>query len=353
MQMDQIDLNQDKVKGIIAGISIGDSLGAAHEFNYKRKYTGKVQPYEFRTQWQGTTHFPAGYITDDSNMSIALFRTIKANNGTYDVDKVIFAYLMWANGYPLSGYKDQKQLRPPFMGRNNRKILGSAKTLRGYYAKRKKLTENGEMNSQSNGSMMRAAPLALLDNWEEAAKIDASITNPNQINIDCNIIYVGMVKGFLSNKDFDVVQLLKARVNNESYDKTVIETVEFALNKDLAGFLELTDQKNFSDKKTKGWVVNMLYLAIRCILDFDNYDDAMRNIITNSEYGGSGSDSDTICAIVGALFGAKYGFNQITSSSDMTYNWEAVRTHHKLDLERPVHIDYTLDGLDLLLEFIS
>src|SRR5574338_847930 len=112
----------DKVRGMLMGVFLGDALGVPHEFrcNAKTPYTGILEHKGFMiSQWQGRKELAVAQVSDDSELSIALLRTLIRDHG-YNRDHVIKAYLDWANS---GGW---------MMGKNTREILKGVTTLKGY-----------------------------------------------------------------------------------------------------------------------------------------------------------------------------------------------------------------------------
>ena len=63
------DKIKDRIKGMIFGVALGDSLGMPHEFRYSPKnYTGILEHVPFhQNRFQGTTSFTIGQMSDDRN----------------------------------------------------------------------------------------------------------------------------------------------------------------------------------------------------------------------------------------------------------------------------------------------
>src|SRR5579862_892733 len=146
------NISVDKMSGMFMGAFLGDALGAPHEFrcNSHIIYTGKLEHQAFYiSQFQGRRELAVGQVTDDSEMSLTLLRSIIENKG-YDRDKVIKGYMNWCNS---GGW---------MIGKNTRAILKGVTTLRGYQNRIKKiLLLPEEERSQSNGGLMRCTHLAL------------------------------------------------------------------------------------------------------------------------------------------------------------------------------------------------
>lgn len=234
-------MDLDRIRGMFAAFALGDALGAPHEFaqNWSNIYTGKLelQGFRFNRFTQTKSVFDIGGITDDSELTIALLSTIQ--NKEYCVDRALLAYLDWAN----SGC--------PHLGVNTRALFQGVKTKRGYTNRYNKVTQ-GEI-SQSNGSLMRCSPLALVDNWREltalevsaikpqgfgrAVILDCNLSNPNVINRDCSLVYVGWLRSLLKGKSVEHALCRVVDPCDEVYN--VLEEEE----RDISG-------------KDKGWVLN-------------------------------------------------------------------------------------------------
>ena len=84
--------------------TLGDSLGAQYEFrfNASRKFIHGFH-YTPRTisRFQGERHAVLGQWTDDTEMALALYQTLKSSNYVYDQDAVIMAYMDCANSNPF------------------------------------------------------------------------------------------------------------------------------------------------------------------------------------------------------------------------------------------------------------
>lgn len=230
-------MSSDKAIGMVFGHGLGDALGAPHEFRYQKKnYTGKLEhPTIFKTQWQPAIFFPPGTVTDDTQMSMSLLGSIYKNNGDYVREDVIKSYIEWAN----SGVK--------MIGINTRKLFKGIKTVKGYEKRHSKLSM--EEISQSNGSLMRAYPLALVED-DDVVKIDCSLSNPNPINEDCNMLYIKILKNILIGKSKKYnIKLLQ----DFKGDVSITSAISQAINK---------EPRNINGSG-KGWVLHaFLYFYI-------------------------------------------------------------------------------------------
>lgn len=157
---------KQRVMGMFCAHHMGDALGAPHEFrcNKDTVYTGKleIQPYRRRDARYFAADNreviqPIGTVTDDTQMTVALLKTIIKEDGAYDSRSAILAYSAWTH----SGAID--------MGTNTRFIFAN-KTVKGYDLRIEKLRQEvasgARQISLANGALMRCTPLALLKDWK-------------------------------------------------------------------------------------------------------------------------------------------------------------------------------------------
>jgi ADP-ribosyl-[dinitrogen reductase] hydrolase len=164
----------DRIQGMFIGAFLGDALGAPHEFkvNANVPYTGFLEHQPFHiSKYQGIRKLAVGQCTDDIEMTLTLLRAI-IRDRDYVRENVLKDYLTWANS---GGW---------MLGKNTRALFKGIKTIKGY---NNRIVKNN--TSQSNGAMMRCSPLALLST-NDCIIEDCYLTNPNKINLDCNMIYI-------------------------------------------------------------------------------------------------------------------------------------------------------------------
>lgn len=201
-----------KVKGMWLGLIMGDALGMPHDFSRKQdhglsEYSDKLVTTTYHNQWQGSRSTALGQGSDDSEMALALWDCIQQNGGKYYRDKVTLRYMEFA-------------AHSSFLGKNTTLLFKGVKTLRGYEGRRMKIFgDQAEDTSQSNGSLMRIAPLALCEPHDIESTImlvteDTSLTNPNSVNLALGFAYVV------------VMQYL---VRPKPQDKTCLDVISYAL----------------------------------------------------------------------------------------------------------------------------
>lgn len=193
------------------------------------------------------------------------------------------------------------------MGKNTRELLKGVTTVNGYRNRLHKvlaLPEN--QRSQSNGPLMRCAPLALIWNNDVIIK-DVNITNPNPVNIDAETVYIAALRLALQGTTgAQILPIIKGLATTTEVQQIIL-AVENKQGRDLTG-------------KTKGWVLNALWCALTAMISFSDFSSAMRWIITSQP----GSDSDTNAAIAGALLGTIFGYDVLQSDPVTAYNTQVV-----------------------------
>lgn len=285
----------NKIQGMLMGAFLGDALGAPHEFrcNANVPYTGKLEHKAFHvSRFQGRRESPVGSISDDGEMDLALLRQL-LYDGVYNQDNVTMAYLRWANSGGWS------------IGKNTAELLRGVKTLKGYKGRvAKVLALPINERSQSNGTLMRCAPLALLTD-DNAVLLDVNITNPNPINQEVGLLYVQALREALAGVD-------AVTIYNNCKQRASAPII-----KELFASIDQQQVRNVADQK--GWCVHAFWVAMVTLICFTDYSEAMKWIITIK-----GSDTDTNACIAGALLGAVLGFEKLAEDPQTKENIDLV-----------------------------
>jgi ADP-ribosyl-[dinitrogen reductase] hydrolase len=278
-------MDEDRIKGMLWGAALGDALGAPHEFRYGtplRYYSGILKfPVVRQNKWQGRRVGVIGQLTDDTEMMLTLARSLLVEQ-KYVKKHAIAGYLAWANS------------KAPFMGFNTRKLFHGIKTLRGYDSRYKKrfCEDDSQYWSQSNGCLMRCAPLAVLGvAGVEAAVIDCALTNPHPVCIDsCRVYVKALVELGKGTFPEDVV----ARAEGWAKHPIVVGVLREACG---------DARRNITD--AKGWVLHALWAAFRALKLYSiggTYEDSVDWVVR------LGGDTDTNASIAGGLIGTSLGY---------------------------------------------
>jgi len=262
----------NKAEGCLIGMCVGDALGAIVEFenpaDIQRKYPKGVREFGDPGVWK----LAPGQITDDSEMALAMIRSV-LKNGTYKTKEVKRSYIEWRNTAPF----------------------GIGGTIN------KSLSDRFDKSSQANGAMMRAAPLGILSlafpkQFMDWAAFDCRITHINQVCVDANrafvfALYLYLVTNQSPLKIYEfVLQLAKKR----GVSPAVIEALTNARHNPPDEYFH-----------QMGWVLIALQNAFWQLLHAESFEEGLVDTIQR------GGDTDTNGAIVGALLGAYYGIEAI------------------------------------------
>jgi ADP-ribosyl-[dinitrogen reductase] hydrolase len=256
-------------EGCLLGQLAGDSLGGLVEFqpseDIARKYPDGVRELADGGTW-GTI---AGQPTDDSEMALALARTLMKFK-RYDAGEARNAYVMWLNSSP---FDCGSTVAAGLLGHLNR-------------------------DSQANGALMRISPLGIfccnldLEQTAELARQDAALTHPHPICLQANSLFtmaiseaVGQWKG-------------AQQIYEDIKDWAAAMKVEKLL---MRAILEAADHKPVDYLHQQGWVLIAFQNALYQLLHAKSLEEGVVGTIM------CGGDTDSNAAIAGALLGAVHG----------------------------------------------
>ena len=272
-----------KVKDGIIGLVVGDALGVPVEFS--GKYERQRDPVEDLREY-GSHLQPRGTWSDDSSMTIATMTSIVNKNGI-DYDDIMNEFLKWYNDSEHTNSAD------------GRFDIGT--TTRNALIKYKNGTPALECGGtrgrdNGNGSLMRILPLAYIKDidYDTIEKI-SSLTHAHKISRIACVLYVEIAKSMLENdlKISEHVNLACSKIKDYYKDRPELEKFERIFSNDL------------DNVRGRTFVVGSLECAIHCLLNTDNYKEAVLMAVN------FGEDTDTTAAVCGGLAGIYYGYDSI------------------------------------------
>lgn len=308
---------RDRALGALVGVALGDALGAPHERPHAGgapldSYSGvlKYRTRVHRAYGHGKHACAVGQVTDDTEMTLALLETLvrhtderTADTGLYRADEALRAYVWWANAP-----------NTVWMGRNTRALFKGVSTRKGYekrYEKQFGVGTDRAAWTQSNGCLMRAAPLALCGTraqCDAAARVDCALTNPHPVCVLAVRVYVCLLHTLIYDEEDDAAHRLhhawqEAKTLASDADDIeagraivhVFDTVE----REIAWIVKRSEQ---------GWVLCALYHALRALRTYPHpahFSTAVDAVVR------AGGDTDTNAAIAGALRGAYAGYTML------------------------------------------
>lgn len=284
--------NSQMFDGLI-GFVVGDALGVPVEFS-NRDYM-KEKPLK---DMVGYCYYdvPEGTWSDDTSMMLATMDSI-IQVGGIDYYDIMYKFSEWID------YAKYTATDKVFdIGSTTRKAILKFK-------RHDPPIECGgfDLKDNGNGSLMRMLPVAYylsqneFSEDEEVNIIDniSSLTHAHEIScLGCKI-YCDYVNKLLNGVDkINALNSLKKQDYVKYYSSITVDEYYRILNGNI---LKLSrDEINSS-----GYVVDTLEASLWCVLNTNNYEDAVLTAIN------LGGDTDTIGAITGSLAGIIYGREQI------------------------------------------
>lgn len=271
------DAVEKRARGCMLGLMCGDALGAPLEFHspadfklhFPNGVTGMVDG------WDTTAWRKKGTITDDSEMAIALLRSLLNEQG-FNSMATQAQYIDWLS------------TDPDDVGVTIRFAL------------------NGDFNpdSQANGALMRVAPIGIYAvlhpewDWQAAAKADCILTHIHPRCVNANIIYVE-----------SLILAMQGKAPQEIY-ATACKRAEELNDAALLSRLRAAETEEPAYHPQAGWVEIAFQCTYYWLLHARDFASAMCSIVSKL------GDPDTNGAIAGALLGAVFGIDGIP------YEWQ-------------------------------
>jgi ADP-ribosyl-[dinitrogen reductase] hydrolase len=231
-------------------------------------------------------HTLPGQPTDDSELALALARSIVAGSG-YRQEAAARGYVDWYQSHPFD------------VGGTTAQALGSV-SADDLLAGRAAAIANARGNrlSQANGSLMRISPLGIwgasvpADQLAEHARADSQITHPNPVCQEACAAYAVAIAHAIAtgSSPTHLYEHALGWTKEHSCEPTVSEALRRAADEPPADFLN-----------QPGWVLIALQNAFYQLLQAPNLEDG---VVASAMAGG---DTNTNAAIAGALLGAVYG----------------------------------------------
>lgn len=279
--MSVIESVRDRARGCLVGQIAGDNLGALVEFQSARDIRAAYPEGVRQLADGGCWNLLAGQPTDDSELALALARSIVAAGG-FDIEAVATSYGRWFAS-------------PPFdIGRTTHTALSAAARARSGKAAAAMAAASTE--SQANGSLMRVSPIGIWAGTQEraarAAAEDSGLSHPHAACRAACASYAAAVS--VGVRGGDVAAMLAAAL-----DLVPSPAIRESLALALGGAPENADSKH------QGWVQIAYQNAFHHLARRTPFAQALTETI------GLGGDTDTNAAITGALLGAAQGLAAI------------------------------------------
>lgn len=261
---------EDRALGAFLGFAVGDALGATVEFMTRREIEAKYGLHR-KMIGGGWLHLQPGQVTDDTEMALALSRSL-VRKGTFDVHDVCEEFAAWLKSGPVDvGNTCRRGIR--------RYITHG--TVEGPFCE----------GDGGNGAVMRNLPVALAtmdhpDRFAAWTVAQCHITHHHPLSDDAALALGDMVRALLMGQG-----MRQAR--------------------DIAGAL-VEKHSTFRFEPYKGLSTAYVVDTVQTVLHFYFRTDSFRNCVIETV--NQGGDADTTGALAGMLAGATYGVHDIPSA---------------------------------------
>ena len=250
-------MNQ-KLRAAVYGFAVGDALGVPFEFKSRDSFScsGMIGG--------GTWGEPEGTWSDDTSMLLATTASIR-ETGRIDPDDMMQRYCDWYENAAYSCNGDVFDIGMTTRRSLNRYLSGVPSFLCG----------EAEERSNGNGALMRILPLAFTNATDAEADTVGALTHAHEISKLCCRNYIAAARSLIQHGELPQ---------------------------------EWTERMQHEPRKqiqSTGYVVHSLSAAIWCIVNTENYADAVLAAVN------LGGDTDTIAALTGGLAGIRYGIDEI------------------------------------------
>jgi len=280
----------DKARGTLLGLACGDALGRPVEFKSRRAIQDKHGTLT-EMVGGGTWNKPAGTVTDDTEQTLCIARSL-GENGEFVPEDVACRFVDWYEAGPFDiGNMTRDALRRLRGNEESWHEVGEA-----VYEDLRTQPNAGA----GNGSVMRCAPIAVAytDDHDELfrASFDSSwITHADpRCTYGCALLN-RVIAGLLNGKDELDKAIEFCRENGDG--ETGVEELLVAVE-DVHGIDE-------DEVSGTGYVVDTLQASLYYSLTADSFEDAVVNAVNG------GGDTDTVGAVTGALAGAMFGESNV------------------------------------------
>ena len=285
---------EDKIKGGIYGLLVGDALGVPYEFHRVSEIPGydridMVPPEGFLRAHSGV---PPYTWSDDGAQALCLLDSL-TEKGTFDLDDLSRMILAW---YDEGLWAVDNKVFD--VGIQTSMALDAFRS--GMPAEKCGFVRP---DGKGNGALMRVLPLALWhkgtnDELAAYAHRQCLITHGNITNQVCCALYCLIARYLLNGSGFadalsaSVTELRRIYADMPEYS----DEFEFRLCPDEPGIWV---------GRGGGYVVDSLRSAVMIMQKAASYEEAVKSAVA------LGDDTDTTACITGGLAGIKFGHSSI------------------------------------------
>lgn len=278
-----------RAKGTLWGQACGDALGTTVEFSSRESIAARpASAWPGDLIGGGTFRLLAGQVTDDTELALALARSL-VRMKRYDADDVATSYVRWFDSEPFD------------VGGATTQAFGSRVPAGARPAL--VVSERASKTTEANGSVMRVSPLGVfgagMDRNElgALARGDSRLSHPADVPSWSSAIFTTTI-----------ADAIETGLDGKAlYERALEFAREHAPKDSLLADTLLAAKKELpvSDLQNQGWIRIAMLHAYFHLWHEHGFEEALAQTVR------MGGDADTNGAIVGALLGAVYGEDAI------------------------------------------
>jgi ADP-ribosyl-[dinitrogen reductase] hydrolase len=270
----------DRYAGCLLALACGDALGGPVEF-VSRDEIALRHPAGLREFiGGGWLNLASGEITDDTQMTLALARSLVAC-GDLDMEDVEARFLAWFESQP----KD--------VGRTTRAALRHLAAGLPWQEAGERAAQGGR--AAGNGTVMRCAPVALRFRGHEDALRRASLDTARITHADARCTWGAVA----------VNQAIAHLLDGGAKEGAVEAAIEGVEEAEVRGVVLGAAARSRHEVRSGGFVLDTIGAAFWCLLQHETAEETIVAAV------GLGDDADTTGAVAGALAGARHGARTI------------------------------------------
>jgi ADP-ribosyl-[dinitrogen reductase] hydrolase len=271
-----------RAQGCLIGQLVGDALGSMVEFK-SAEVIRALYPAGLRVIGPSTVHRTiAGQVTDDSELALALARSLAAR-GAFDEEDVARAYADWRESDPFDvGGTIGRATSAMGAARSRGVALAAA----GQAA--------ASRSSEANGALMRQSPLAIwgahldADALATFVRADTTLTHPNQVCQDASAAFIVALAATIRD----------GLDRPAAYERALAWDDRHGASPSVTAALKAAASTRPAYEINGGHVLHAIQNAFYQALHASSFEEGIVDTVMH------GGDPDTNGAIAGALLGA-------------------------------------------------
>lgn len=312
---------QDKSRGMLVGLAVGDALGAPVEFFHSSLEIEEMG--DKLAHFHKNTRAPEGVWTDDTSMALCIADSLIFSNG-YDSYDIMNRFKEWC----YSGYRKHPQA-PVDVGTQTLKALDE------YEISPTIKKDSPKIESAGNGGIMRLAPIIIANTFpdkdyptlKDAYERGSLVVDPEDddgefitlenilptikmAELSCRETHNSFVACAVTEMFASVLYCLLHGLEKNNAVTYASRWIEYKYdsfyyeNGDLF-VTRVLNKNNYQFRDLGGYIVDTFAIAIWGLLNFKSFEEGMMAVIR------LGGDTDTNAACYGQLAGAYYGYKKI------------------------------------------